>query len=103
MKKSLIFNRGAPLQPEDIILQAPERLRQQEGDEPGRDAVTCWLRGQLQAGQSDRLFESCMDLVASALVREALSLTQGNRSQAARLLGISRPTLHAKIDKYQIH
>ncbi len=26
----------------------------------------------------------------------------GNRSQAAKLLGVSRPTLHAKIDKYKI-
>ena len=36
------------------------------------------------------------------LISEALTFTQGNRSQAARLLGLSRPTLHAKIDKYQL-
>jgi DNA-binding protein Fis len=29
-------------------------------------------------------------------------MTDGNRSRAAKLLGLSRPTLHAKIDKYQI-
>ena len=43
-----------------------------------------------------------MDQFAGMLVGEALSFTQGNRSQAARLLGLSRPTLHAKIDKYQL-
>jgi len=38
----------------------------------------------------------------SVLVGEALNLTGGNRSQAAKLLGMSRPTLHAKIDKYDL-
>ncbi len=36
------------------------------------------------------------------MVAEALNLTGGNRSQAAKLLGMSRPTLHAKIDKYNL-
>jgi DNA-binding protein Fis len=29
-----------------------------------------------------------------------LNLTDGNRSRAAKLLGLSRPTLHSKIEKY---
>jgi DNA-binding protein Fis len=29
-------------------------------------------------------------------------MTRGNRSQAARLLGLSRPTLHSKIEKYRL-
>ena len=33
-------------------------------------------------------------------VKQALEATGGNRSQAARLLGLSRPTLIAKIEKY---
>ena len=37
-----------------------------------------------------------------AAVAEALNMTAGNRSQAAKLLGLSRPTLHAKIDKYHL-
>ncbi|MEG6550137.1 helix-turn-helix domain-containing protein [Desulfocurvibacter africanus] len=36
----------------------------------------------------------------SLLVSEALSLAGGNRSKAARMLGITRPTLLARIDKY---
>jgi DNA-binding protein Fis len=33
-------------------------------------------------------------------VSEALAITGGNRSQSAKLLGLSRPTLHSKIEKY---
>lgn len=36
------------------------------------------------------------------LIEQALSRTQGNKSQAARLLGISRHTLDYRLDKYNI-
>jgi len=36
------------------------------------------------------------------LVSQALNLTGGNRSRAAKLLGVSRPTLHSKIEKYNL-
>ncbi len=45
-------------------------------------------------------FEAIMDRFAGILISEALNLTDGNRSRAAKLLGLSRPTLHSKIEKY---
>lgn len=45
-------------------------------------------------------FETCMDIMGRAVVREALRQCHGNRSQAARLLGLSRPTLLARMEKY---
>jgi DNA-binding NtrC family response regulator len=41
-----------------------------------------------------------VDRFARILVSEALTITGGNRSQSAKLLGLSRPTLHSKIEKY---
>ena len=41
-----------------------------------------------------------MDRFGHMVIRLALEATGGNRSQAARLLGLSRPTLIAKIEKY---
>ena len=34
------------------------------------------------------------------LVREAIARTDGNISAAAKMLGVSRPTLYAKLKKY---
>jgi len=47
-------------------------------------------------------FDDFIDIVSSIVVAEALKITNGNRSRAAKLLSVSRPTLHAKIDKYNI-
>ena len=39
---------------------------------------------------------------SAIVVAEALKITNGKRSQAAKMLSISRPTLHAKMHKYNI-
>jgi len=43
-----------------------------------------------------------MDHAAAALIGEALNIAGGNRSKAAKILGVSRPTLHSRIEKYGI-
>jgi DNA-binding NtrC family response regulator len=48
------------------------------------------------------MFEAFMDRFASLVISEALDLTNGNRTRAAKLLGISRPTLLSKIDRYRL-
>jgi len=98
--KALIFNRGAPIQPEDIAqaVSVKEGMVTQAEDQPIRD----WAREVLSDRSQDNTFDSSMDRVAGILISEALNLTSGNRSQAAKLLGLSRPTLHAKIDKYRL-
>jgi len=99
--KTLIFNRGTPIQPEDI--------RQAVSGESGpgepqsqniENLIRSWVRARLQSKFAPNRFEGIMDQFASILVSEALTVTGGNRSQAAKLLGLSRPTLHAKIDKF---
>lgn len=47
-------------------------------------------------------YDNFIDTLSSIVIAETLKLTNGNRSKAAKLLSISRPTLHAKIDKYNI-
>ncbi len=102
-KKALIFSRGAPLQPEDITLSTAPEGSVAAGESLGVGwGLRSWVREVLRSRKDARLFDSCLDEVGALLVGEALAACGGNRSQAARLLGISRPTLHAKIDKYNL-
>ncbi len=101
LKKALIFNRGAPLQPEDISLPAAtDRIRETGGATESEAELRRWIRRELRDEGQEHLFDACLDRIGSLLIEEALALTGGNRSRAARLLGVSRPTLHARIDKY---
>jgi nitrogen regulation protein NR(I) len=101
IQKALIFNRGAPISPEDISQIIGEEYRGKEGGyERSDEAIREWARKSLTNQREEKMFDSCMDQFASILIGEALNLTGGNRSRAAQLLGLSRPTLHSKIEKY---
>jgi DNA-binding NtrC family response regulator len=98
--KALIFNRGFPIQPEDLsqaVLGNGEHIA--PADTNVEKIIRQWLRQVIKMGGSQELFNSLLDKFTCMVLEEALSLTGGNRSRAAKLLGISRPTLHAKMDK----
>lgn len=103
IQKILIFNRGAPIIPEDITLALSEKgLVRTENSRNSNEALAEFIRNELTGEHRDNLFDFCMDHFASLIIREALNLTGGNRTKAAKLLGLSRPTLHSKIEKYSI-
>jgi nitrogen regulation protein NR(I) len=102
LQKALIFNRGAPLSLTDITQATGNDANNHLNEAASDNQVRAWIRNLLSKGTHENLFENCMDHFGGVLVGEALNLTGGNRSQAAKLLGMSRPTLHAKIDKYQL-
>jgi len=103
IQKALIFNRGVPLRSEDILGAVKDHGNAKTGtQEANEESLRKWVHNQIRKGGSDHLFEDAVDRFSALLINEALNFTGGNRSRAARLLGISRPTLHAKIDKYQL-
>jgi len=104
IQKALIFNRGAPLSPEDIITPIKNEKSHPIDymDENGDAQLRQWLRKELSTRSGDNLFDSCMDSIATLIISEALNICEGNRSRAAKLLGLSRPTLHSKIEKYHL-
>ncbi len=102
LKKSLIFNRGAPILPEEITFHELSQTKDENQENGDIAGVQQWIRGILLDGKNHKPYDSCLDHVASLLVREALDISNGNRSKAAKLLGITRPTLHAKMEKYNI-
>ena len=103
IQKGLIFSRGYPIRPEEISQAIGAESAAKVVQE--KDAVSLirhWIRQDLATKAEDNIFEVFMDRFASLIIQEALDLTGGNRSQAAKLLGLSRPTLQAKIDKYRL-
>ncbi len=101
IQKALIFNRGVPLSSEDIDQVISDKVPDSNMTDPGRDdALKEWIQRHLATGSRENLFDACMDRFAGLMIGQALKLTSGNRSRAAKLLGLSRPTLHSKIEKY---
>jgi len=103
IQKILIFNRGTPVSSRDIISAlGGKSIHRTEKSENRDQEIRNWVRQVLADEDNPDLFDSCVDRFVSILISEALNLTNGNRSRAAKLLGISRPTLHARIDKYNL-
>lgn len=100
--KVLIFNRGAPISTTDLeqVINKKEKSKLLEDVEI--NDIKAWVRQLLSNKSENYKFDDFIDIVSGIVISEALKITNGNRSQAAKLLNLSRPTLHAKIDKYNI-
>ncbi len=102
IQKLLIFNRGAPISGEEVSRAlATAGAASVEPAPSGAPALAEYVRHCLEKG-TENAFDALMDEMGALVVREALALCSGNRSRTARMLGLSRPTLLAKIDKYGI-
>ncbi|MBN2124812.1 MAG: sigma-54-dependent Fis family transcriptional regulator [Deltaproteobacteria bacterium] len=103
VQKALIFGRGAPMSAEGVSQAISGKTQGTEGGLAAADQdIRQWVGKTLHAGDHENLFDAWMDKFAGILISEALKATGGNRSQAAKILGLSRPTLHSKIEKYNL-
>ena len=102
IQKGLIFNQGCPLTGEEIskALTTPTATQTAES---ALDIAT-WTRQTLckTKDTSPTPFTDMMDSMAAIIIGEALKICRGNHSKTAKYLGISRPTLLAKIEKLNI-
>jgi len=99
IKQTLLRVNGPVVQPEHL----PARVRGEgppvaEGPGQSFSAVADFIRCRLKEGTAN-LHEETVERIERVLFREVLRHTLGNQSQAAHLLGISRPTLRAKLQK----
>ncbi len=102
IQKVLIFNRGAPISAPDLEQILNKKEERTFTNKIQLTTIEAWVRQSLAKKSSHYCFDDFMDTISGIVVAEALKITNGNRSQAAKLLSVSRPTLHAKIDKYKI-
>lgn len=103
IQKALIFSRGSPISGEEIshAIRGESALREAHSVSQD-DLMTQCVSQALASDGPGKTFNEIMDRFAAKLITEALNTTGGNRSQAAKALGLSRPTLLAKIEKYGI-
>jgi len=102
IQRALIFTRGYPIQAGDLPLAGEKGSDRAPGsglpsEELGR------LVGRYLAGYTgDRAHEEFLERAEKLLLAEALRRAGGNQTHAARLLGLPRPTLHAKLQKHKL-
>lgn len=72
-------------------VRSPDQVRQSDSLE-----LASFIRERLQAGTTN-LYAEALNLMEGFLLREVLRHSEGNLSQAARTLGITRPTLRTKL------
>jgi len=107
IQKSLIFNRGGILDHDEIAFAVQEdggsqKETHETEDKNINEMIQLWIRKHIETSSDTKLFDTLMNRFESIFTREVLNITGGNRSQAARIMGVSRPTLLAKIDKYNL-
>jgi two-component system nitrogen regulation response regulator GlnG len=101
MKHALLYMTGPVLLPDHL----PEaihgnHLSAASTSETGKGpAPLLELIHQRMRSGSENVYEEVIENVERHLFREVLQHTSGNQSQAAQMLGISRPTLRAKLAK----
>lgn len=103
VQKLLVFNRGEGIGLTDVQEALQDMaLAGKEKSVQDDEMLTNYVKAQLASNSGEGCFDSIMDTLSSITVAMALERCGGNRSQAARLLGLSRPTLLAKMEKYNI-
>jgi two-component system NtrC family response regulator len=79
VERAAVLARGEVIQISDLVLDA------------GPDGAVDWLSGDLPAAVAR---------LEAAMIRRALTTSNGNRAEAARVLGIQRQLLYSKIERY---
>ncbi|MEX1300422.1 MAG: sigma-54 dependent transcriptional regulator [Desulfotignum sp.] len=102
IQKVLIFNRGAPIDASELAQIIHRQNDSEQSSQIPLDTVRQWVRQMMIREPETCRFDDIVDIISGIIISEALMSTDGNRTQAAKLLGMSRPTLHAKIEKYNI-
>jgi DNA-binding NtrC family response regulator len=98
IRKALILGRGYPIGPEDLL---PSLKKKTDSDDL-EETVNRSIAEYLASTEGSNLHERFMQMVDKVLVSEALRITGGNQTKAAKLLGLTRPTLQAKMDKHKL-
>jgi two-component system nitrogen regulation response regulator GlnG len=100
IEKSLIFSKGRPVSAEEVSYLVSGKETVQIDIPENFDAVIKrWVRNNMSSGKSN-LLTDLTDHLTRLIIAETLTACNGNRSQTAKRLGVSRPTLLYKLAKF---
>jgi two-component system nitrogen regulation response regulator GlnG len=100
-----VVARGGTLRPEHLPAQPAAVASQSAGDTAAKTqivtAVRAWVDIALASGDAAAgpLHEPLMDLVETTLLQKVVDVAGGNRTATAKLLGLDRATLRAKLSR----
>ena len=100
-----VVARGGMLRPEHLPAQPATAASQPVGDATADAqvvaAVGAWVDAALATGTTTAgpLHEPLIDLVETTLMQKVVAAAGGNRTAAAKLLGLDRATLRSKLDR----
>jgi DNA-binding NtrC family response regulator len=97
IKKAVIFSRSNFILPEDCLVSSSMGV---SNDEDRLKDIMMELAKAAAQKKEGAVYREIMDDVEQSLIIEMLKQYQGNQSRVAKVLGISRPTLKEKMDKY---
>lgn len=83
-----------------VLLRDISRRLGPPEDASGLEGVLRSLEGQIGNASLRQLVKDTVGLVERHYIESALDLTHGNRTAAAELLGLSRQSLYAKLNRY---
>ena len=98
------MTRGYPIQPDDIrrALERTAGTPAAESTTRDLDRLRETVKDYLKHHSGTSTHTQFLETVDKLLVAEALRLTEANQTRAAKLLGLTRPTLQAKMQKYAL-
>jgi len=100
----VILSQGYPVLPRHItkVLKAAVYKTETIRESPKYEELASLLRNYLVSYRGSSAHTEILEAVEKTLIAEALRMKKGNQTHAARLLGMARPTLKAKLDKYDL-
>lgn len=103
MQQAVILTRGYPIRSQHIR-EALSTLAAADGESSnasaGLDGLKQLVQVYLRTYKGNAVHSEFLETAEKLLLSEAMRLHEGNQTHAARFLGLARPTLKAKLDKY---
>jgi nitrogen regulation protein NR(I) len=102
--RAMIFTQGYPIQAQDIQAALGQSGRKALGPvgSSSDSRLLDVVKEHLRFSAGSRALTELLERVERLLLVEALRQTRGNQTYAASLLGVPRPTLHAKLRKHKV-